>query len=141
MNPEIDAVRFEHAGRTVTIRVSWRVLKVLQRDWGDAWRERFIKALDQEIIDDLTEIVALITCMAPEDVMEWSPPTAPIASAIFQAYALTRTGEKPAEASEANENPLKARSILSTASAALRFVRGLAGPTSGNKPLTPPAST
>jgi hypothetical protein len=141
MNPHIDAVPLAHAGRTATIRFTWRALTVLQRDWGDEWTRRFVDALSLEKVDDLAELVAIASGMTAEEVMDWSPPTAVTVAALWDAYGLTKLGRKPeADEAEATENPLGARSILSKASALLRFARVSPGPTSGSKPPTPPAS-
>lgn len=141
MNPHLDAVPLAHAGRTATIRFTWRALKVLQRDWGDEWTRRFVDALSLEKVDDLAELVAIASGMTADEVMDWSPPTAVTVAALWDAYGLTKLGKKPEPEGEASsENPLMARSILSKASALLRFARVSPGPTSGSKPPTPPAS-
>jgi hypothetical protein len=140
MNPHIDAVPLAHAGRTATIRITWRVLQVLQRDWGEGWASRFVSALEREQVDGMAELVALAAGMSVDEVMDWSPPTAITARALWDAYAMTKMGAK-AEADAEAGNPLKAQSILSRASAVLHSVRAWAGPSSGKAPLTPPAST
>lgn len=142
MNPHIDAVQLVHAGRTATLRFSWRVLRVMQRDWGaDEWSQRFVEALNKEKADDMAEAIALMSGLSVDEVLDWSPPTALAAQAMWDAYGILKMGQKSdATGDDASPNPLKARSILSTASAALRFVQGLAGPNSGNKPPTQPAS-
>lgn len=140
MNPHLDAVPLTHAGRTVTVRFTWRALEVLQRDWGKEWSARFAEALGHETITDMAELLAVTTGMTPDEVKDWSPPTSVAAAALWDAYAMTKLGQKPVAEGEA-ENPLKARSILSKASAVLRSVQAWAGPNSGKAPLTPPASS
>lgn len=141
MNPHLDAVPLAHAGRTAVIRFTWRALKVLQREWGDEWTRRFVDAMSVEKIEDLEYLVAVTTGMTAQEVEDWSPPTAVTVAALWDAYGLSKMGHKPKpEGEAADENPQKAQSILSRASALLRFARVSAGPTSGSKPPTPPAS-
>lgn len=136
MNPHIDAVPLSHAGRTATIRFTWRALKVLQREWGGEWQERFVLALQNDIPGDLAELVAITTGMTPEAVEEWSPPLNITTKALWDAYMILKTGQeaKPQPAEGEAENPQQARSILSIAHAALRSVQGWAGPSSGKAP-------
>jgi hypothetical protein len=142
MNPHLDAVPLAHAGRTVTVRFTWRALEVLQRDWGKEWGARFAEALANETIGDMAELVAITTGMTTEEVMDWSPPTSLTVQSLWDAYAMIKLGTKPKPEGEVDaENPLKARSILSVASAALRSARAWAGPNSGKAPRIPPAST
>jgi hypothetical protein len=142
MNPHLDAVPLAHAGRTVTVRFTWRALEVLQRDWGKEWGARFAEALANETIGDMAELVAITTGMTTEEVMDWSPPTSLTVQSLWDAYAMIKLGTKPKPEGEVDaENPLKARSILSVASAALRSARAWAGPNSGKTPRMPPAST
>ena len=141
MNPHIDAVPLAHAGRTATIRFSWRALQVIQRDWGVDWPERFSEALDKGKVEDLSELIAITTGMSQDEVMDWSPPLMPTVKALWDAYAITRTGQKDASPEGDPENPRNARSILSKASALLHFVQASAGRNSGSKPPTPPAYT
>lgn len=141
MNPQIDAVLLAHAGRTVTLRFTWRVLGVVQRDWGDEWTRRFADALTLEKVDDLAEIVALLTNMTKDEVLDWSPPTAITVQALWDAYGILKLGRKPKPESEADaQNPPTARSILSKAFAFWPFAPASPGPISGSKPLMQPAS-
>lgn len=141
MNPHVDAVLLAHAGRTVTLRFTWRVLKVLQRDWGADWTRRFADAMTLEKVDDLAELLALLTGMSQDEVMDWSPPTAITVQALWDAYGMVKLGQKPQSEDEAStENPQKARSILSKAFPFWPFAPVSPGPISGNRPLTQPAS-
>jgi hypothetical protein len=134
MNPHLDAVPLSHAGRAVVIRFTWRALKVLQREWGDGWRERFASALTTENVDDLAALVGITSGMSPEEVEEWSPPLTPTVKALWDAYAFLKTGEAAPQEGEADANPRRAQSILSKASAALRYALASAGPNSGKAP-------
>ena len=134
MNPHLDAVPLAHAGRTATIRFTWRALKVLQREWGDNWRERFANALTSENVDDLAALVSITSGMGADEVEEWSPPLLTTVKALWDAYSLLRTGEAAKPEGEAGENPRQAQSILSKASAALRFALASAGTNSGKAP-------
>lgn len=142
MNPHIDAVPLVHAGRTATVRFTWRALEIIQRDWGKGWPARFSEALGHETVSDMAELLALTTGMTVDEVMDWSPPTSVAAAALWDAYGMTKLGQKPATQAEGEAaNPLMARSILSRASAVWRSAQAWAGPSSGKAPPTPPAST
>lgn len=142
MNPHVDAVPLAHAGRTATVRFTWRALKVLQRDWGKDWQPRFVEALTTENVEDLEELVALTTGMTAAEVEEWGPPINATVKALWDGFAILKTGqaEQPQGAANGDQNPPKARSMLSTASAVLHAVRAWAGPSSGTARPTPPAS-
>jgi hypothetical protein len=140
MNPHLDAVPLAHAGRTAMIRFSWRALQVLQRDWGEGWSQRFVDALTGEKVEDMAALISITSGMSVDEVMDWSPPTSIASAALWDAYSLTKLGQKPAEEGAA-QNPLKALSRLSKVFAGLRFGPGSAGPNSGNRPPTQPAST
>jgi len=144
MNPHLDAVPLTHAGRTATVCFTWRALEVLQRDWGrKEWAARFAEALQDEHIGDMAEVLALTTGMNVDEVRDWMPPTAITAQALWDAYAMTKLGqkEKPAASGDVDdtENPLKAQSILSRAFAVWRSAQAWAGPNFGKAPPTPPA--
>jgi hypothetical protein len=141
MNPHIDAVPLAHAGRTVTIRFTWRALAVIQREWGDEWSARMVAAFEGRKVEDLSELIAVTAGMTLDDVNDWSPPLDPSIKALYEGYLITKTGEKPRAAVAGDENPPKAQTILSKASAVLQYVLGLDGPSSGTKPPTQPAST
>lgn len=142
MNPHLDAVLLTHAGRTATLRFTWRALHVLQRDWGDDWRERLFVALDKEKPDDMAALIALLSGMTADEVMDWSPPLTMAGQACMDAYAILKLGRKDVEAGEHDPaNPLKGVSLLSRMSAALRFAQGWVGGSSGTAPPTQRASS
>lgn len=144
MNPHIDAVQLVHAGRTVTVRFTWRALETLQREWGEGWGERFVTACTTENVADLAELMAVATGMTADEVKDWCPPTQMTAQALWDAYAFVKLGRKDSEAEAGENDPANPRLMLgmaSKASAVLRYVRGLAGRRSGTVHPTPPAST
>lgn len=142
MNPHIDAVKLSHAGRTAVLRFTWRALQVLQRDWGDDWRDRISTTLEKERIDDLSALVALLSGMSQDEVMDWSPPLVLAGQACLDAYMILKLGRKDAEAGEtAAENPRMSLPLLSRMSAVWRSALASAGRASGAARHTQHASS
>lgn len=144
MNPHVDAVPLAHAGRTATIRMSWRARQVIRREWGEDWQSRLTKSLDAENEADMAQIVAIASGMSVADVLDWSPPTAICAQLIYDAYQISRMGGTSPNADQeakGGENPLLARSMISKLFALWPFKLVSAGLSSGNKPPTQQASS
>lgn len=142
-NPHEGTVQLAHAGRTVTLRFTWRVVASLQAEWGmEAYADRIGRAINLRVVDDMAELLSRCAGITADEARDWSPPMTEAATALGQAWLAFWVGPQKAEeaAASAEADPLMSHPILSRLRSMLRFGPGSAGTNSGAPPATRPAS-
>jgi len=115
-DPNAGIVSLHHNGLTVDLLFNWKVVSLLQRDFGKpGYLRKVATYLEERDVDGLADLISRATgrdtkrrgnsAMPVEDVLEWSPPIVSTTEALNKAWLLALFGPGMRPETEAGNKP------------------------------------